>query len=101
MSRREVIQKYMKDKPLLYKKIQDGHYFWNDMGTDKSSDYMSIDMSDFSIRLCAGKRCNVTEEISKNIISLPFNSIDFKRHEKVLKIFDKIITTDRNIFEEK
>mgnify|MGYP006075566651 CR=1 FL=1 len=46
-------------------------------------------------------KCNVTEEISKNIISLPFNSIDFKRHEKVLKIFDKIITTDRNIFEEK
>ena len=43
--------------------------------------------------------CNETEKICKNIISLPFNFIDYKRQKKVFKVFDKIIAYDRKIFE--
>ena len=45
--------------------------------------------------------CSVSEKICKNIISLPFNFIDFKRHKKILDMFSKIIDEDRKIFEEK
>tara|TARA_B100000780_G_C21127007_1_gene457879 strand:+ start:23614 stop:24723 length:1110 start_codon:yes stop_codon:yes gene_type:complete len=45
--------------------------------------------------------CSVSERICKNIISLPFNFIDYKRHKKILDIFSKIIDADRKIFEEK
>jgi UDP-2-acetamido-2-deoxy-ribo-hexuluronate aminotransferase len=43
--------------------------------------------------------CNVTNKICKNIISLPFNFVDLKRHKNTLNILNKIIAMDRKIFE--
>ena len=45
--------------------------------------------------------CKNTEKICKNVISLPFNYLDKKRHENIIYHLRKIINLDRKIFFEK
>lgn len=62
---REVRQKYRRKNRRLYRKLQDGKYFQADLGVDDRSDYMSIDMFDFSVEFCPiEKLCVETEDKS-------------------------------------
>lgn len=62
---REVRQKYRRKNRRLYSKLQDGKYFQADLGVDDRSDYMSIDMFDFSVEFCPiEKLCVETEDKS-------------------------------------
>jgi len=91
---REVRQKYRRTNRPLYRKLLDGKYFQADLGVDDRSDYMSIDMFDFSVEFCPiEKLCVETEDksiaLAMYVLKTFLNKETFCQLMEILDVLEK------------